>query len=134
MIKRINNQNSESKIESVSGVIQSINEKGIKVNDRWFNFSKFLIDKPNLAVNDTVEFLASGNFITKFLSAKRSLSGNVSKNNQNTQQDETDNFLLDSLRSAVKIASIIESEVSIKFSTQDIIKLALTLFIQKTNL
>jgi hypothetical protein len=76
--------------------------------------------------NDEVEFLASGDFITKFL--------NVQPAPVTNNADDAENLLLESLRSAVKISSLIESEVSIKFSTNDIIKLALTLFIQKSSL
>jgi hypothetical protein len=127
MIKRINNGVKEAKTEVVAGTVQAVNEKGIKVNDRWYNFSRFLQEKPQIEVKDEVEFLASDSgFIVKFL--------NVSKNKETENQDEAENLLLNALRSAVKISSLIESEVSIKFSTQDIIKLALTLFIQKSSL
>jgi hypothetical protein len=127
MIKRINNGAKEAKTEVVAGTVQAINEKGIKVNDRWYNFSRFLQEKPQIEAKDEVEFLASDSgFIVKFL--------NVSKNKETENQDEAENLLLNALRSAVKISSLIESEVSIKFSTNDIIKLALTLFIQKSSL
>jgi len=123
MIKRINNEN--SKTESIAGTVQAVNENGIKVNDRWFNFSKFLESKPQLEVNDNVEFLASKNFIMKFI--------NISKPQNPEIQETPETLLLQALRSAVTIASTLENEVSIKFSTQDIIKLALTLFIQKSS-
>ena len=123
MIKRINNEN--SKTESIAGTVQAVNENGIKVNDRWFNFSKFLESKPQLEVNDNVEFLASKNFIMKFI--------NISKPQNPEIQETPEILLLQALRSAVTIASTLENEVSIKFSTQDIIKLALTLFIQKSS-
>ncbi len=128
MIKRIEpqNQNSNSQINIVKGTVQQANERGLKVNDRWFNFSKFLQEKPKLDTGDAVEFLTSKNFITKFISVKPHEEPHREDNN------DGENILLESLRSAVKIASLVESEVSIKFSTQDIIKLALTLFIQKS--
>jgi hypothetical protein len=127
MIKRINNGVKETKTEVVAGTVQAVNDKGIKINDRWYNFSRFLQEKPQIEAKDEVEFLASDSgFIVKFL--------NVSKNKETENQDEAENLLLNALRSAVKITSILESEVSIKFSTQDIIKLALTLFIQKSSL
>jgi len=127
MIKRIEKQNNgkPSTAKVVSGRVESVNEKGLKVNSHWYNFSKFLNDKPEIRQNDEIEFLASGDFITKFLNVQPATSEN------NT--DDSENLLLESLRSAVKIASILESEVSIKFSTNDIIKLALTLFIQKSS-
>jgi len=126
MIKRINN-GVKAKTEVVAGTVQAVNDKGIKVNDRWYNFSRFLQEKPQIEARDEVEFLASDSgFIVKFL--------NVSKNKETENQDEAENLLLNALRSAVKISSLIESEVSIKFSTNDIIKLALTLFIQKSSL
>jgi hypothetical protein len=109
-------------------MIESLNERGIKVNDRWYNFSKFLNEKPSLAENSEVEFIASGDFITKFLNVQTPTP------ETNADADNSENLLLESLRSAVKIASVLESEVSIKFSTNDIIKLALTLFIQKSSL
>jgi hypothetical protein len=126
MIKRINNGAKEAKTEVVAGTVQAVNDKGIKVKDRWYNFSRFLQEKPQIEAKDEVEFLASDSgFIVKFL--------NVS-NKETENQDEAENLLLNALRSAVKISSLIESEVSIKFSTNDIIKLALTLFIQKSSL
>jgi hypothetical protein len=126
MIKRIKDGVKEAKTEVVAGTVQAVNDKGIKVNDRWYNFSRFLQEKPQIEAKDEVEFLASDSgFIVKFLNVS-------SKETEN--QDEAENLLLNALRSAVKITSILESEVSIKFSTQDIIKLALTLFIQKSSL
>ncbi len=136
MIKRIEPQNKNSNSQIVKGTIQQINEKGLKVNDRWFNFSKFLSrqEKPKLNSGDAVEFLANGGFITKFISIEKSQT-QEEQNAEAKALPSGDAILLESLRSAVQIASVIESEVSIKFSTQDIIKLALTLFIQKsTNL
>jgi hypothetical protein len=127
MIKRIENKsNSKPTATVVKGKVESLNEKGLKVNSDWYNYSKFLSQKPEIRENDEVEFMTSGDFITKFL--------NVQHQTTESENDDADGLLLNSLRSAVKIASIIESEVSIKFSTQDIIKLALTLFIQKSSL
>jgi hypothetical protein len=127
MIKRIENKsNSKPTATVVKGKVESLNEKGLKVNSHWYNFSKFLNDKPEIRQNDEIEFLASGDFITKFLNVQPATSEN--------NADDSENLLLESLRSAVKIASVLESEVSIKFSTNDIIKLALTLFIQKSSL
>jgi hypothetical protein len=128
MIKRVEKQNNgkPSTAKVVSGRVESVNEKGLKVNSHWYNYSKFLSQKPEIRENDEVEFMTSGDFITKFL--------NVQHQTTESENDDADGLLLNSLRSAVKIASIIESEVSIKFSTQDIIKLALTLFIQKSSL
>jgi ABC-type transport system substrate-binding protein len=132
MIKRIEKTNEKpakepQKYQVVKGMIESLNERGIKVNDRWYNFSKYLADKPELAENSEVEFIASGDFITKFLSVQ------MPTPETNADADNSETLLLESLRSAVKIASVLESEVSIKFSTNDIIKLALTLFIQKSS-
>jgi hypothetical protein len=128
MIKRVEKQNNgkPSTAKVVSGRVESVNEKGLKVNSHWYNYSKFLSQKPEIRENDEVEFMTSGDFITKFL--------NVQHQTTESENDDADGLLLNSLRSAVKIASIIESEVSIKFSTQDIIKLALTLFIQKSSI
>jgi len=133
MIKRVEKTNGKPakeprKYQVVKGMIESLNERGIKVNDRWYNFSKFLNEKPSLAENSEVEFIASGDFITKFLNVQTPTP------ETNADADNSENLLLESLRSAVKIASVLESEVSIKFSTNDIIKLALTLFIQKSSL
>ncbi|CUT03476.1 hypothetical protein [Candidatus Chrysopegis kryptomonas] len=144
MIKRItpavstkiqNVKQNEGKTMIVEGKVQQVNERGLKINDRWYNFSRFLTKKPTIAVNDSVKFIASGNFINDFISIEKAenplpkgpkypLWGIVP--NKETQ-------LLEALRSATKIASIIENEVSIKFSAQDIIKLALTLFIQQSD-
>ncbi len=123
MIKKINSNSQASPVqrqEVITGKVQQLNEKGIKVNDRWYNFSKFLNKKPDLAVNDFVKFAVSNGFITGFIA--------IEKPDQPPAQDK-ETQLLEALRSAVKIASTLEGEVSIKFSTQDIIKLALTLFI-----
>jgi len=133
MIKRIENnkQNNLQKYQVVKGKVEGINNKGVKVNDRWYNFSKFLDEKPQIPENSEVEFIASGDFITKFLNIQQPTQ---SPNPETPIPDaDADELLLNALRSAVKIASIVESEVSIKFSTQDIIKLALTLFIQKSS-
>jgi len=127
MIKRIENKSNSKPIATVvKGKVESLNEKGLKVNSHWYNYSKFLSQKPEIRENDEVEFMTSGDFITKFLNVQPATSEN--------NADDSENLLLESLRSAVKIASLIESEVSIKFSTNDIIKLALTLFIQKSSL
>jgi hypothetical protein len=127
MIKRIENKNNSKPTATVvKGKVESLNEKGLKVNSHWYNYSKFLSQKPEIRENDEVEFMTSGDFITKFLNVQPATSEN--------NADDSENLLLESLRSAVKIASLIESEVSIKFSTNDIIKLALTLFIQKSSL
>jgi hypothetical protein len=133
MIKRVEKTNGKPakeprKYQVVKGMIESLNERGIKVNDRWYNFSKYLADKPELAENSEVEFIASGDFITKFLNVQTPTPAST-----DADADNSENLLLESLRSAVKIASVLESEVSIKFSTNDIIKLALTLFIQKSS-
>jgi hypothetical protein len=126
MIKRIENKsNSKPTATVVKGKVESLNEKGLKVNSHWYNYSKFLSQRPEIRENDEVEFMTSGDFITKFLNVQPATSEN--------NADDSENLLLESLRSAVKIASLIESEVSIKFSTNDIIKLALTLFIQKSS-
>ncbi|CUU10840.1 hypothetical protein JGI3_02393 [Candidatus Kryptobacter tengchongensis] len=131
MIKRItpavstkiqNVKQNEGKTMIVEGKVQQVNERGLKINDRWYNFSRFLTKKPTIAVNDSVKFIASGNFINDFISIEKA---------ENPPIKETQ--LLEALRSATKIASIIENEVSIKFSAQDIIKLALTLFIQQSD-
>jgi len=52
MIKRIEKQNGKPakeprKYQVVKGMIESLNEKGIKVNDRWYNFS-VSFEKPKL--------------------------------------------------------------------------------------
>jgi hypothetical protein len=130
MIKRIENKsNSKPTATVVKGKVESLNEKGLKVNSHWYNYSKFLTEKPQIKPSDEVEFMASGDFITKFLSVQTPTPAST-----DADADNSENLLLESLRSAVKIASVLESEVSIKFSTNDIIKLALTLFIQKSSL
>jgi len=132
MIRRIEQPKPQnSKSELVRGTIQQINDRGIKVNDRWYNFSKFLKEKPEIAPNDNVVFLADQNFISKFIAVEKQPKQPAEAKPPETTTAET--LLLEALRSAVSIASTLESEVSIKFSTQDIIKLALTLFIQKSS-
>jgi len=130
MIKRVEKQNNgkPSTAKVVSGRVESVNEKGLKVNSHWYNYSKFLTEKPQIKPSDEVEFMASGDFITRFLSVQTPTPAST-----NADADNSETLLLESLRSAVKIASVLESEVSIKFSTNDIIKLALTLFIQKSS-
>jgi hypothetical protein len=99
MIKRIENKsNSKPTATVVKGKVESLNEKGLKVNSHWYNFSKFLNDKPEIRQNDEIEFLASGDFITKFLNVQPATSEN--------NADDSENLLLESLRSAVKIASV----------------------------
>jgi hypothetical protein len=50
MIKRVEKQRESQRKNSgnikSSREVESLNEKGIKVNDRWYNFSKFLNEKP----------------------------------------------------------------------------------------
>jgi len=123
MIKRINSNSSASPVSSevITGIVQQVNDRGIKVGDRWYNYSKFLAEKPSIAVNDTVKFAVSNGFIVNFIAVEKPTEPKPS---------ERETQLLEALRSAVKIASTLEGEVSIKFSTQDIIKLALTLIIQ----
>jgi hypothetical protein len=130
MIKGIENKNNSKPTATfVKGKVESLNEKGLKVNSHWYNYSKFLTEKPQIKPSDEVEFMASGDFITKFLSVQTPTPAST-----DADADNSETLLLESLRSAVKIASVLESEVSIKFSTNDIIKLALTLFIQKSSL
>jgi hypothetical protein len=73
MIKRINNGAKETKTEVVAGTVQAVNEKGIKVNDRWYNFSRFLQEKPQIEAKDEIEFLASDsrNFVTKIIAISK---------------------------------------------------------------
>ena len=132
MIKRINNNSNaqKSNVRVIRGTVLAVNERGLKLkddsqNEFWLNFSKYLTEKPEIKENDAVVLTASGDFINKIIAVEKPQP-------EEPAEENADNLLLDALRSAVKIASTIESEVSIKFSTQDIIKLALTLFIQKS--
>jgi hypothetical protein len=110
--------------ERVKGIVQATGRNSIKVNDKWYTFSKFLSEAPQLNVGENIEFISSRNFITKIIA--------ISKPNGKTEAENVEEKLLNALRSAASIASILEKEVSIKFSAQDIIKLAITLFIQNS--
>ena len=153
----------------VSGTIERVNEKGIKVNGEWFNFSKFLSNVPTLREGDLIEFKSSKNFInevskvspangsvksaTAAPKASDTLATPKSESKANgsdassappspkdpprkeipaadTGHGESDREeLLRCLKDAVNITEQVDSA---RFSTQDIIKLALTLFIHRT--
>lgn len=154
----------------VSGTIERVNEKGIKVNGEWFNFSKFMSNVPVLREGDLIEFKSSKNFInevskvTPANGSAKSVAGAVTKtpDTKDTPKDESNpekprqssappspknpprkdepaadadhgqsdrDELLRCLKDAVHITEQIDSA---RFSTQDIIKLALTLFIHRT--
>lgn len=146
----------------VSGIIERINEKGIKVNGDWWNFSKFSKNKPILHEGDLIEFKSSKNFINevtnivpsngsataasgsqpktegKTSEAKETKVEAKSSNDEGSRKDppqkkepEKDYEVLGScLKDAVYITDDIHE---VKFSTTDIVKLALTLFIHRTS-
>jgi hypothetical protein len=113
--------------ERVKGIVQATGRNSIKVNDKWYTFSKFLSEAPQLNVGENIEFISSRNFVTKIIAISK-----PNGKNPETAENEVEQKLLNALRSAASIASILEKEVSIKFSAQDIIKLAITLFIQNS--
>ncbi len=153
----------------VSGTIERVNEKGIKVNGEWFNFSKFMSSVPALREGDLIEFKSSKNFINEVskvspangsgkvatAAPKASVAPETPKSESKTDgpgpssappspndpprkkapdpgsgHDESDREeLLRCLKDAVQITEQVDST---RFSTQDIIKLALTLFIHRT--
>ena len=154
----------------VSGTIERVNEKGIKVNGEWFNFSKFMSNVPVLREGDLIEFKSSKNFINevskvtpangsaksvvtaapKTPQAKETLKDENNKDKRgpsnippspkdpprkdepaaDSAHDDGDrDELLKCLKDAIHITEQLES---VRFSTQDILKLALTLFIHRT--
>ena len=154
----------------VSGTIERVNDKGIKVNGEWFNFSKFMSNVPVLHEGDMIEFKSSKNFVNEVSkvtpangSARAASSaapkapetreapkdkGKPDKSGPSTAppspkdpprkeepvedsvHGESDrDALLKCLKDAVHITEQVDSA---RFSTQDIIKLALTLFIHRT--
>ena len=153
----------------VSGTIERVNEKGIKVNGEWFNFSKFMSSVPNLREGDLIEFKSSKNFINEVSrvspangSAKSATAAPKASEAPETPKSESKadgpspsspppspkdpprkqspdvdsghgesdrEELLKCLKDAVHITEQVDSA---RFSTQDIIKLALTLFIHRT--
>ena len=154
----------------ISGTIERVNEKGIKVNGEWFNFSKFMSNVPVLNEGDMIEFKSSKNFInevskvTPANGSAKSVAGAAPKTPEvkgtlkdERRQDELRpsnvppspkdpprkdepagdsahgesdrDELLKCLKDAVHITEQVDSA---RFSTQDIIKLALTLFIHRT--
>ena len=153
----------------VSGTIERVNEKGIKVNGEWFNFSKFMSSVPALREGDLIEFKSSKNFINE-VSKVSPANGSAKsttvvpktseppeppksegkadgpspsnappspKDPPRKQAPDADSShgesdreeLLQCLKDAVHITEQLES---VRFSTQDILKLALTLFIHRT--
>jgi DNA primase len=48
--------------ELVHGVVEGVNEKGVKIDGRWFNYSRFR-DVPHPDVGDLVEVLVKNHFI-----------------------------------------------------------------------
>ena len=153
----------------VIGTIERVNEKGIKVNGEWFNFSKFMSSVPTLREGDLIEFKSSKNFINEVSkvspangSAKSATAAPNASEAPETPKSETKtdgpgpssappspkdaprnevpaadsshgesdrDELLNCLKDAVHITEQVDSA---RFSTQDIIKLALTLFIHRT--
>ena len=154
----------------ISGTIERVNEKGIKVNGEWFNFSKFMSNVPVLHEGDMIEFKSSKNFINEVskVTPANGLAKSVSSAAAKTPETkeatkdegkpdksglssaspspkdpprkeepagdaghgESDrDALLKCLKDAVQITEQVDSA---RFSTQDIIKLALTLFIHRT--
>ena len=154
----------------ISGTIERVNEKGIKVNGEWFNFSKFMSNVPVLREGDLIEFKSSKNFINevskvtpangsaksvaiaagKTMEPKESLKDDSKQDEprpstvppspkdpprkdepaEDSAHGESDrDELLKCLKDAVHITEQVDSA---RFSTQDIIKLALTLFIHRT--
>ena len=153
----------------VSGTIERVNEKGIKVNGEWFNFSKFMSSVPTLREGDLIEFKSSKNFINEVSkvtpangSAKSATAAPKASEAPDTPKSESmpdgpglssvppspkdpprkevpaadsahgesdREELLKCLKDAVHITEQVDSA---RFSAQDIIKLALTLFIPRT--
>ncbi len=153
----------------VSGTIERVNGKGIKVNGEWFNFSKFMSNVPVLHEGDLIEFNSSKNFINEVSKVtpangstrpaatvpKATEVKEIPKNEGKASAQgpssappfpkdplrmeipaadsgygESDREeLLRCLKDAVQITEQVDSA---RFSTQDIIKLALTLFINRT--
>ena len=153
----------------VSGTIERVNEKGIKVNGEWFNFSKFMSSVPTLREGDLIEFKSSKNFINEVSkvspangSAKSATAAPKASEAPETPKSESKadgpgpsnappspkdpprkdepagdpehgqsdrEELLNCLKDAIHITEQLES---VRFSTQDILKLALTLFIHRT--
>ena len=147
----------------ISGTVERANEKGIKVNGEWFNFSKFMSNVPVLHEGDMIEFKSSKNFINEVskvtpANGSAKIASSVAPKTSETkeapkdesrpdnrvpssappspkdppQKQEPENdrdALLKCLKDAVQITEQVDSA---RFSTQDIIKLALTLFIHRT--
>ncbi len=51
--------------ETVQGVVESVNPKGIKVAGQWFNYSRFAPDVPRPAPGQCVELVAKNGFISQ---------------------------------------------------------------------
>lgn len=141
----------------VSGTIERINEKGIKVNGEWWNFSKFSKNKPTLHEGDLIEFKSSKNFINEVtnivpsngsaavseslprteaktsetkVEAKPSKDEGIRQDPPQKKEPEKD---YETLGNCLKDAVYITDDIhEVKFSTTDIVKLALTLFIHRT--
>jgi hypothetical protein len=144
----------------VSGIIERINEKGIKVNGEWWNFSKFSKTNPILKEGDRIEFKSSKNFInevTNIVPANGSAAASESQPKTETKTSETKETKVEAksskdestrkdppqkktekdyevLGNCLKDAVYITDDIhEVKFSTTDIVKLALTLFIHRTS-
>jgi len=145
----------------ISGVIERINEKGIKVNGEWWNFSKFSKNNPILKEGDRIEFKSSKNFInevTNIVPANGSAAASDSKPKSEAKPSETKEPKVEAptskdegsrkdppqkkepekdyevLGNCLKDAVYITDDIhEVKFSTTDIVKLALTLFIHRTS-
>jgi hypothetical protein len=65
---RTYNQNKRSKnMEEIKGTVERINSKGIRVDGRWFNYSKYIGEEiPQVNEGDKVKIDVKGDWIMRF--------------------------------------------------------------------
>ena len=59
-------------MEEVRGTVEKINPKGVKIDGRWYNYSKYMQeDAPKLNEGDEIRVDVNGDWIMRFKSLSR---------------------------------------------------------------
>lgn len=71
-------------MEEIKGTVEKVNPKGIRVDGRWFNYSKYIEEEiPEINEGDKVKIDVKGDWIMRFkLLARESLGENKRENFQ----------------------------------------------------
>src|SRR5882724_7124269 len=59
-------------MEEVKGIVEKINPKGVKIDGRWYNYSKYMQENaPKLNEGDEIRVDVNGDWIMRFKSLSR---------------------------------------------------------------